>query len=356
MVRESRKLLFVVALAVALHPSASHAQTGTPPPARVTIAAIPDLAPPPVEALAPAPDPGYPPFPANGQPGCVSYEDCNGPLLRGDPLLDRPGYPLPGWLASLDVGVVGPHFKNRLSAGVPIAGDTVSVQLPAAELDWTGAPRLVVGYRLPEGFGEVLVAYRSLVTEGTALITGFDLFNGSAFLKSRLNVNVVQIDYASREFALGPNWDMRWKTGVRFASVFFDARAVGPFTEERTSNDFRGVGPEAGLTLARFLPRSGLTVFGNVELATLIGTIKQGFEENVHFGSFAVGGARTVRQDQAAPVLNLQAGLSWSPPRNSRIRLSTGYEYEQWWTIGKAGDSKAELSDQGIFFRAEVNF
>ena len=46
----------------------------------------------------------------------------------------------------------------------------------AASLDWTGAPQLEAGYRFAQGFGEFLVAYRFLTTEGQLV---YDPFAGS---------------------------------------------------------------------------------------------------------------------------------------------------------------------------------
>src|SRR4051812_8351348 len=44
---------------------------------------------------------------------CPGYQDRNGPLLMGDPLLDS-GPGSPGWVAGVDLGVVVPHIKNGL--------------------------------------------------------------------------------------------------------------------------------------------------------------------------------------------------------------------------------------------------
>ena len=36
-----------------------------------------------------------------------------------------------------------------------------------AQLDWTVSPRFELGYRLPSGFGELDVAFRFLMTQGS---------------------------------------------------------------------------------------------------------------------------------------------------------------------------------------------
>ena len=75
-----------------------------------------------------------------------------------------------------------------------------------ATLDWTVSPRFEVGYRLPSGFGEVDVAYRFLLAEGSGSTTDpIAAPDATAALTSHLNINVGDVDYASRETSLGPN-------------------------------------------------------------------------------------------------------------------------------------------------------
>jgi hypothetical protein len=279
-------------------------------------------------------------------------------LLDNDPLLDRLDSPPPGWFASFDVGLVKPHVKNHLTAPVNVDGlFTDQVQLPNAELDWTGSPRIEVGYRFYEGCGEFVVSYQSLVSDGTGIVSSFDP-GGDGVLRSRLNANVIDLDYASREYALGPKWDMKWRAGVRLASIFFDSRAIGFFREERSNNEFFGAGPHLGLDLTRTLGTHGLGAFARLESAAVIGDIDQNFEADVALGDgTAAGGASTAEQTQAVPVVDLQVGLSYVPPWNGRwARFVAGYEIQQWWWLGRVNDSRAELTVQGAFFRAEWGF
>jgi len=293
-----------------------------------------------------------------GPPPCAPYEDSNGPLLRGDPLLDRPEYPQPGWFAALEVGVVGAHVTNGLTANVTVDGlVSNTVQLPSAGLDWTGSPRLELGYRLAEGLGELVFSYQALETDGSTILPGFDLDGGNGVLNSRLDVYVLDFDYVSREYSLGPRWDMKWKAGLRVANVSFDSVADGFFLEQRTRNDFWGVGPHAGLQVWRALDVPGLALYGKIEGATVLGDIKQTFEEEIATDAGVLVGVTAQHQDQAVPVLNAQAGLAWTPCwRGQRLRFAGGYELEQWWYLGQAGDSRAELTVQGLFLRGEWRY
>jgi hypothetical protein len=274
----------------------------------------------------------------------------------------------PGWYAAIEMDVVKPHIKNRLVAPVTVAGFTSPFGLATAELAWTVAPRFELGYRLPDELGEFVVSYRFLVSEGCLCeCWEDDLVSYHDRLKSRLDLNVIDLNYAHREYGLGPAWDMKWRIGVRLANLFFDSRRTIQFTDletdfafqvgERVSNYFFAAGPHVGLDLWRRFGGSGLAAFGRVEGALVVGRINQGFEETFAFSDFlAVGGATSVHQTQAIPTLNVQAGLGWLPSRWPWLRFTAGYQYEHWWYVGQAGDSSAELWDQGVFLRAEYKY
>jgi hypothetical protein len=149
---------------------------------------------------------------------------------------------------------------------------------------------------------------------------------------------------------------MRWSVGARLASVYFDSWADAFARTERTSNNFLGAGPYLGLDLARQILGPGLVVFGHVEGAALLGRIRQSFEEVFFFDDGSVlGGATNVRQTQAVPMIHVQTGLGYTLP-SGWTHLALGYELEQWWYLGQAGDSRAELTAQGLFLRANFDF
>jgi hypothetical protein len=231
------------------------------------------------------------------------------------------------------------------------------VHVPNADLDWVGSPRIEVGYRLPEGYGEFLASFRSMVSEGTAVLPAFDVL-GSGFLRSRLNTNVLDLDYRSRELTPLPCWDLRWQAGIRIAALYFDSRATGLFLEQRTSNNFVGAGPHGGVEVARTLPLPGLALFGRLDGAVVVAGVEQDFEETQTFGPGVVlGGATHLRRTVVSPVLSFQTGVSWTPPGNAHwLRFAFGYQFEHWWGIGDVGGSRADLTVQGLFFRGEFDF
>jgi hypothetical protein len=303
-------------------------------------------------------------------PAAAAYscDPLPGPYFGLDPRLDPPPLPPPGWFTAVEVGIVVPHVKNRLTDTVTLGGmmpDTLHV--PGAELNWTASPRFELGYRLPSGFGEFSVAYRFLASEGSESAIGPD---GSAALKSRLNVNIGDVDYASRELSLLPNWGMKWRFGLRAVGTYFDSRsdetfavaaAVSGIFERRTSNDFWGFGPHAGLELARRLDESGLAFVGRVDAATILGRLRQRFFEAT--APMGPNGPITAAETSASvsqdvPMLTWSLGLSWRPPPCPNAQLFLGYQYEYWWNLGRNSNttSRGELSDQGIQLRAEFDF
>ena len=306
------------------------------------------LVPPPPGGLTPPPPGGY-------------FQDRNGPLLRGDPLLDRPLCPPPGWFTNLEFDLLGPHISNHLASPVNVAGITDIVELPTAQLEWVGAPSIEVGYRMAGGLGEFTFAYRSIVSTGRALAVDFEGPGNDGFLRSRLNMNIFDLTYGTREYSLAPLWDLNWKVGVRIASIYFDSLATGIFLEQRESSNFVGAGPIAGFEVARrFEGWPGIAAFGRLDGALLVGNVHQAFEETVDFtsiGGSLMGGATDDNSTQVVPVLALRLGLSYTPPWEGHwARFAFGYEFQEYWGIGHAAGSHANLQTNGVFFRAELGY
>jgi hypothetical protein len=382
MVRELHS--FVRALALALCAAGAAFGQNQAAPDGGSGGTLPSL---PSPAVVPAPSavqPIPPPAPAGcaviGQPPlahCNPYEDCNGPLLKCNPCLDSPAWAPPGWFFGMELDIVGSHIKNRLVGQV--GDDTLHV--PTAELDGTVAPRFEVGYRFAQGAGELLLAYRFLSTSGSQKETNFDgtselgqSFNtfaqliqnnpaiasllGPINLHTRLDINAWDIDYGSREYSLWPCWDMRWRAGVRFAGIYFDSTESNAVLQQKVSNYYFGVGPHIGLDLRRFIMGTEFQLIGRIESALLIGQAWQTFEEQVTIPGVGSAFAASNRSNQqlVAPWLNVQLGVGWTPHNFDHFTFSAGYTFEVWWDIADVGDSRGNITDQGVFLRAELRF
>jgi hypothetical protein len=309
---------------------------------------------------------------APAPPPSASANPSDRPYFLADPLLDPCQLPPPGWFADAELDVLKPHVVNQLTGSVQnaaqvAAGTSTIVALPGAPLEWTASPKISFGYRLPSGFGEVLLAYRGLWAQGSENIAGVD---GPESLRSRLTFNIIDLDYASREFSLWPKWDMKWTFGVRTLFVYLDSQTDQPFaqpavgsgiTQSRETNHFTGVGPHAGLELSHRIADTGLAFVFRTDFASVFGHIHQGFlTESTAIGSNGqpLAGETGLNYDGNLAILNSQVGLSWQPQSYPCARFFVGYQYEYWWRVSGNGNaaadqgSRADLWDQGIVLQA----
>jgi hypothetical protein len=351
-------MLIAAILAAVAVPSASAQQGPALPAARLGAPVDPGVTAVPLEVSAAWPPADYK-LPPVAEPSI--------PSSPPDPLLDQPELPPPGWFANAELSLIAPHVYNRLLGVVTVTDSRAdSVHVPPAALNNAASPRFEGGYRLPDGFGEFLLSYRFLVTQGAGSL-GSDA--GPLHLESRLDVNVFNFDFANTD-PLWWGWEMRWRVGVQLATAFFDARSnllaapetpVGTPTEQHASNQLVGTGPHAGLELWRRLALPGLSVYGAVEGSSLYCHLHQEFEEQLLPGPgvLAAPAGRTIyTTSQGVGVLGLRLGLSWSPPGNSAARFFLGYQFEQWWQVGRNDNngSLGNLTEQGIFLRGEFTF
>jgi hypothetical protein len=292
-----------------------------------------------------------------------SVPEC--PYFDCDPRLDPFCLPQPGWVADVEVDVTLPHVSNGIHDTVTLGGVTSQVKLGSARLDWTGAPRVELGYRLPDGFGEFDIAYRILGSRGTGTVEGPGAApDGPATLTSRLDIQVGDLDYASNEISIC-TWWMKWHFGLRGADIYFDSRAdenpavaaggSGIF-ERRMTNNYWGLGPHAGLDLERRIgDNSGLTIVGRLDGAILLGEVEQGFFEVATTGA----SAQTIRSNpDAVPTANWSLGLAWRPPSCQALRFFLGYQGEGWWSAGHfpSVGSDAQIYTEGVLLRADFNY
>lgn len=358
------RFLFFVLVAGAFSVPCGTAQTPKPESGAQAATAPPDVLP----GLPHPPDAPRSLFQKPGAAPAYSCEPLPGPYFEEDPLLDPPDLPPVGWFAGLDLGIIKPHIKNRLTDTVQIDGlAPTTVHLPTAPLDWTVAPRIELGYRLPSGFGGFALAYRFFGTDGSESVLGPD---GPVSLRSRLGVNVVDLDYQSWEMSLWPNWEMKWWFGLRQANIYFDsqqneslalAAAGSGNMATRTTNHFLGWGPHYGLELDRHWNGTGLSFVTWTDGATLLGRTVQRYQEvSTTLGpdGLPLVGATKESNPQTVPIVSIFLGVAWQPPRFPRFRGSVGYEYEYWWNVGRISNisPRADMSDQGVLLRAEFNF
>jgi hypothetical protein len=360
MIAKARSLLVA---ALFLLPAAAFAQPPTLPPAPVPVAppgpppAPPTLQPP--QSVQPAQPSPYslPPVQPSPQvmPGPAPSTGLADPGRNGWPIYGAPS-DYPTFFVGLDVDILKPTYKNHLQGTVTFPdGTTDTLDVPNVPLGWTGSPTFQFGYKLPDSCGEFLIGYRFITSQGTQNEnTDF----GDAFVKSRLSVNVIDFDYNTARYSPGPRWDLRWTIGARIATVFYDTSIDNTAVFESASSYFYGAGPHAGFELERKLPvfpSFGFFVKGDA--AVLIGSIKQQFTETVTDASGnTFGGSTWQRKTQSVETVNVQAGISYTPPNFECLKFMLGYEFEYWFSVGRSNQSQGDLQTQGVFLRGQFDF
>src|SRR5262249_11712754 len=150
--------------------------------------------------------------------------------------------------------------------------------------------------------------YRFLVTEGRG--TGVTSF-GSANVKSRLDINEFNLDYATAVYSPLPRYDLRFRIGARAAGVFLDSQAANGFDSQQASSYFVGSGPDAAIDFERhFQELPVLSLFARLDGAVLIGQVRQKFRETLNGGTpFEESAFFDPQKTQTSEVLTLQVGF-----------------------------------------------
>jgi hypothetical protein len=292
-----------------------------------------------------------------------------------DPLLDRPYAAQPGWYTNVETNVLGVHLRNQLGAPVTntLTGTSDFIKFDGNPVNTTVSPRFEIGYRFPNGWGGIQLGYRFLTSQGSDLTTTgpVDSVQGLAHQAGILNFNLADLTYVSREFSLGPYWNLRWGAGARMLSLYFNSglqflnpgSTVGSVLAQNVSNSVSGGGVWAFLDLERRMPISGLALFGRIEATDLISQIRQGYSETV-VGPNGAPLAFQARYDFSVgvPILREVVGASYTVPQWNYSRFMLGLQYETYFEIGRDNlnigipTSRGQLDLFGLFFRAEFNF
>ncbi len=287
--------------------------------------------------------------------------------FEADPLLAPANGSGLGWYTSLELQYAFPHIYKDLSNSV-VAGSRAPdmVDLPNRGLDGTVAPRIEVGYKLPEAFGSIALSYRFLGTSGSAQTFGPD---GLANLQSRMDLNIMDLDYVSQQLLNSEHWSMRWRVGARLAYLYYDsvlnqsldeAAAGTGILQQHATNSYWGIGPHATLEMTHSLGVQGLSLLGRIDFASIVGRIKQGVSESALDAASPIGvsfGQNIVSSSQTVPMTSLLLGLTWLPAGWENVEFFAGYEYEYWWNVGRESslaNSSGEMQIQGFIARFQI--
>jgi hypothetical protein len=261
-----------------------------------------------------------------------------------------------------EISVLQPALKNRIGNDTPLPVGGL-IRVPSVSLDTTVSPMFEVGYRLPDSCGQFSVGYRFFASEGNG---SRDVNGVTVPIRTRADLNVIDLDYGTAPFEVAPLWDLSWRLGARIADVFFDSRAGTPGAQQQASNDFFGGGAHGRLDVERrIVPIPGLALFGRLDGAVVIGQIQQRFSaQATQPDGTLVSSSLTAHRAQAVPMLGVELGLSYVPPICRNLKFTTGYQFEQIWYLGQLGEnadgsqpsSRGELWTHGWFLRGQVDF
>ena len=295
-----------------------------------------------------------------------------GRYFERDPLLDPPSFPQPGFVASVDVQPLVPHIYHDLVNLAPVGSNASgTVAVPVSGFSWMVSPRIEFGYRLGSGFGEFVVNYQFLETHGSSS-TPFGP-DGPAGVGSKLQFNLADFDYVSRQFTPWERWGVKWRIGLRTLQMFYNTTLTQPFDvasagsgvfQQLGSNAYHGYGGHVGVEVDRDLSRlvPGLSFVGKLDVGGTAGFIKQTIGQTMVDGTFTSG---AYRWDQASPSIYTQLGLNYHVP-GSRLDLYLGGSGGYFWNLGKnnnvaltsvgKGTAAGDLSLLGATFRLTWNY
>jgi hypothetical protein len=293
-----------------------------------------------------------------------------------DPLLDRPGSAQPGFFANAETDVLWLHLHNRLSAPVPnaVTGAVDQVNLGRTPLDTAASPRFEVGYRLPDNWGTCSFGYGFLTSQGREQsATGPEASTQAlADKRGRLASNLWDLTYGSREYSLEPFFMLRWGVGARLMSLYFDASGdflspgTGPggVLAQSETNYVQAYGFWAYLDVERHLGPPGLSAFFHLEGSDFYARIHQTYSQTVAGGpGLAPETSGAAFSGSVGPsILREVIGVGYTVPRWNSSRFLIGYQYEQFFQVGRLSltsgvpDTRGSLDANGLFLRAEFNF
>lgn len=191
-------------------------------------------------------------------------------------------------------------------------------------------------------------------------------------------MNFSDLDYASREYTPFANWTLRFRGGLRAAQTNFSSQIDQPFLQAAAGNTLLSQGASNRTTAfgfhfgveshRRLARRPRLSLVNSVDIANLFTREKQTFFVTTTVPALGGGfdsGTVVDTALQSVPVLTVQVGLNWRPPRLRNSSLYLGY-YGQFWyqfatnsnfRVGPFGQSlPSEFDNEGIRLQFSRNY
>jgi len=185
-------------------------------------------------------------------------------------------------------------------------------------------------------------------------------------ISTGVSINTLDLDYGTTPYEFAPRYTFAWRLGARISDVYFDTQARAGQNFQRATNDFFGSGPHARIDLERrFVPVPGLSLFGRLDGAVLIGRVKQDYrlEAPDGMGNVLVDTGYSNRS-QAVPEFDIQLGLTYVVQSVPGLKFTGGYDFMEIFNVGRLGElsdgtisrTRGQLSTNGVFLRGQFDF
>ncbi len=243
--------------------------------------------------------------------------------------------------------------------------------LPLAQPDTYVSPYFEVGYRFAQGHPYLAFYYRFLDCKGQQ-----DLTNSAGVpysLTSDYRVNLFGLDFGGGTappptdlVRAASQWAFGWRIGVQGVNIAVNSQVQRDSYTASVDNNFWAGGVHGRLELEhRFKFAPGLSIFGRVDGSLLVGEGTRSSQVVFPDASGALQGRDwTYSMTKPAPVLMTILGLSFRPDGLPDLRLSAGYVFEQWWSMGLVTHdqtgigigTQGESTSHGLFLQARYDF
>jgi hypothetical protein len=176
---------------------------------------------------------------------------------------------------------------------------------------------------------------RSMVVHPSTLTAASDGLNATASAGIKFDVLDAEI---RRVFSWSDLHTFSWVAGARYAHLqqsFRSVYAVLGSEAVATNVNFDGGGIRLGLDGERFLPDSGLMVYGRANVSFVGGEFTGRYTQTNVFAGTVVD--TSWKAAKAITIADIEIGMGWASADDS-VRASVGYMFSGWYDVVKTND------------------
>lgn len=288
-----------------------------------------------------------------------------------------------GWSFAADALYVQANNVGQVTRSTTTSGTTETTTSQNLQPDWVWGFRFAAGYYFGTG-NDLNVNWTHFVnqTDQTTVATGIDpLYDARAltsYATASRSADSVSTDIDNTfnsvnfEFGQAVNFgehvDTRFHGGLQYAQIKqtldqsdWNSSNVAIYNENKVESSFDGIGPRVGMDSA-YAFGNGLSVFGNVAAALLVGDLKYNTND-IRTNANGTGttantyNSSSTNDNAIVPEMDLKLGLNYTKSlAQGDLTAEVGYEVANYWNSSVVADTTANGSDKtdfgydGIFF------